>query len=200
MQDTIQRETHFWERGCQYYIAARFAVPGGLNPVAANLLHHAIEFMLKGTLVKTRELRGLQNKYGHKLPPLWKDFKTVVGDAGLTRFDAIIDGLHRYEDLRYPDDALKNGMESVITSHRGMADLQMMREGILPAGVAADINRRIDALPKGKRYDLCLEEVDELVEAIFKAAKWDPRFFFSRMNPKARETLADGNQAKGLLK
>jgi hypothetical protein len=150
--------------------------------------------MLKGTLVKTRELRELQNKYGHKLPPLWKDFKTVVGDAGLTRFDAIIDGLRRYADLRYPDDALKNGMESVITSHRGMADLRMMREGILPAGVAADINRRIAAPAE------CLEEVDELVEAIFKAAKWDPRFFFSRMNPKARETLANGNQAKGLLK
>jgi hypothetical protein len=45
-----------------------------------------------------------------------------------------------------------------------------------------------------------LQDVDELVEAIFAAAKADPRFFFNVMNPKAKEFLVEGNLAAGLLK
>jgi len=45
-----------------------------------------------------------------------------------------------------------------------------------------------------------LQDIDELVEAIFAAAKINPRFFFNRMNPKALEVLVEGNLAAGLLK
>ena len=204
MQQTVQRETSFLERGCQYYITGRFAVAAGLNPVAANLLHHAIEFLLKGTLAKTHTLEQLR-RLSHKLPPLWDEFKTAVGDTSLSRFDGAITALHEYEDLRYPDDALKNGMESIVTSHRGplpadFPHFPQVPAGVFPADVAADVNRRLASLPKVRGYELCLQDYDELIEEILKAAKWDPRFFFNGMNPKARETLADGNQAKNLIK
>lgn len=179
-----QREVHFWDRGCQYYIAGRFAVTGALNPIAGNLLHHAIEFLLKGALAKTRTLTQLR-QLGHKLPPTWEEFKAEVGDIGIARFDATIAALHAYEDIRYPDDALKNGMESMITSHR------IVQPPVNPSGTT---------LPQVKRYDLCLQDVDELAEAIFSAAKRNPRFFFSRLNPKSQDILRDGNLAPGLLK
>jgi hypothetical protein len=45
-----------------------------------------------------------------------------------------------------------------------------------------------------------LQDVDELVEAIFKAAKVDPRSYFRGKNLKALEVLVEGNMAAGLLK
>jgi hypothetical protein len=66
--------------------------------------------------------------------------------------------------------------------------------------MAAEMGRRRAALPAVREYELCLQDIDELVEAIFTAAKVNPRFFFDRMNPKAREVLVEGNKAAGLLK
>jgi hypothetical protein len=183
-QQTFQREAHFFDRGCQYYIAGRFAVGAALNPVAANLLHHAIEFLLQGVLARTHTL-GQLREYLHKLPPLWNEFKTTVGDTKLGRFNAAIEALHTYEDLRYPDKALKDGMASTISSHRLK----------LPPEMAA----RLAGLPPVQEYSLCLQDIDELVEAIFAAAN-NPRFYFDQMNPKAKEVLRDGNLAAGLLK
>ena len=41
---------NFYRFGFQYYVAGRFAVIAQFSPVAANLLHHAIEMLLKGEL------------------------------------------------------------------------------------------------------------------------------------------------------
>jgi hypothetical protein len=107
-QQTQQREIHFWERGCQNYIAGRFAFLAGLHPIAGNQLHHAIEFFLKGALSKSRTLDELRQ---HRLTDLWAAFKAEnANTTSLARFDAVVATLHAYWDLRYPDDALKNGM------------------------------------------------------------------------------------------
>ena len=58
----------FFVAGSQYYVAGRFAVFGWLNPVAGNLLHHAIEMYLKGGLSKTKSLKGLR-AFQHNLLP-----------------------------------------------------------------------------------------------------------------------------------
>jgi hypothetical protein len=42
----------FISAGMDYYVAGRYAVFAGLNPTAANLLHHAVEMALKGVLAK----------------------------------------------------------------------------------------------------------------------------------------------------
>jgi hypothetical protein len=49
----------FFSAGSQYYIAGRFGVFAGLNPVVGNLLHHAIEMDLKGALSKTKSISEL---------------------------------------------------------------------------------------------------------------------------------------------
>jgi hypothetical protein len=46
-------EHFFFSSAAQYYVAGRFGVFAALNPVAANLMHHAIEMYLKGALLKT---------------------------------------------------------------------------------------------------------------------------------------------------
>jgi hypothetical protein len=187
--ERYMQRTSFWERGCQYYIAGRFAVSADLNPVAGNVLHHAVEFLLKGALSKTRTLRELR-QHLHALPQLWEAFKAESGDASLTKFDPAVTALHAYEDLRYPDKVLKKGMGSMISSHRSQ----------LPPEMAAEMERRRASLPSVPEYALCLQDIDELVEAIFAAAKTNPRFFFNGKNPKAVDALVDGNKATGLLK
>jgi hypothetical protein len=190
MQQRIMQQTSFWDRGCEYYISGRFAVFAGLNPVAGNLLHHAIECLLKGALSKTHTLGELK-KYFHKLPMIWDTFKAEIGDANLCRFDAAVAEVHTYEDLRYPDKALQGGMGSIISSHRRLQ---------LPPEWAARLESQRAGLPPVPEYELCLQDVDELVEAIFKAAKVDPRSCFRGKNLKALEVLVEGNMAAGLLK
>jgi hypothetical protein len=72
----------FFQNACQYYVAGRYAAFAALNPVAGNLLHHAIEHFLKGGLSKTKSLAELK-RLGHSLPKIWAAFKTQVNDPVL---------------------------------------------------------------------------------------------------------------------
>jgi hypothetical protein len=49
-EDRLQ--SMYFERALNYHIAARYAVVARLAPVSGNLAHHAIEFYLKGALIK----------------------------------------------------------------------------------------------------------------------------------------------------
>jgi hypothetical protein len=48
----------FFSSASQYYVAGRFAVFVALNPVAANLMHHAVEMYLKGARARRRPWRS----------------------------------------------------------------------------------------------------------------------------------------------
>src|SRR5260370_15917615 len=102
-QQLTQREIQFWQRGCQNYIAGRSAFLADLHPVAGSLLHHAIEYFMKGALSKNRTLDELRRLL-HRLPDLWAAFKAEgAGALSLARFDAVVATLHAHWDLRYPD-------------------------------------------------------------------------------------------------
>ncbi len=45
----------FCRLGIDYYVAGRFAALSGIFPVAGNQLHHAVEMLLKGALIRTRD-------------------------------------------------------------------------------------------------------------------------------------------------
>ena len=67
----------FISAGMHYYVAGRYAVFAGLNPTAANLLHHAVEMALKGALAKKgmdlKALKGLS----YDLPRIWRDNQLI---------------------------------------------------------------------------------------------------------------------------
>src|SRR5262245_57261070 len=108
------RDHLFISAGMHYYVAGRYAVFAGLNPTAANLLHHAVEMTLKGTLAKEgmglKALKGL----GHDLPRIWREFTAKYGIDGST-FDSVITGLQKFETIRYPDEIVKQGLNSLIS-------------------------------------------------------------------------------------
>ena len=69
----IEEPCHFLELGFGYYMTSRFAAINGLF-IAPNLMHHAVELLIKYTLVKdvpesqrSDETAELRHKYGHRL-------------------------------------------------------------------------------------------------------------------------------------
>jgi hypothetical protein len=85
-------EQFFFSAAAQYYVAGRFGVFAWLNPVAANLMHHAVEMYLKGALLKSKAktLKELRDKFGHSLLKCWAAFKAQVNDPALSEFDTVI--------------------------------------------------------------------------------------------------------------
>jgi hypothetical protein len=165
----------FFTLATQYYVAGRFAALAHLNPVIGNLLHHAIEMYLKGCLSKNLSLSELK-KLGHNLPCAWTKFKTQTTDPALNYFDRIVKRLHDFEELRYPDSILTKGMASTIN----------IRSASLPAGNGGP--DRTEPI-----YELCLEEIDELVTKLFAVASVNPSFFTGPLNPIAKRFLLDQN-------
>lgn len=164
----------FFSSATQYYVSGRYAVFAGLTPVVGNLLHHAVEMYLKGTLSKTMTLDQLK-KLSHNLPKVWECFKSQVADPSLDTFDALILSLHPFEELRYPNSILSSGMRATISVSR-----------------VSGTSTGSPARPEPK-YELYLEEVDALVDKIFATASVNPRFFLDGLNTRAREYLKEAN-------
>jgi hypothetical protein len=172
----------FFKLGSQYYVAGRYAVAGGLNPVAANLLHHAIELFLKGALYHHATEEERRNKLGHKLVVIWTCFKTQIG-AGrdLTKFDGVIDELNKYEEIRYPENIVLKGMGSALSFGKTMP--------AVISGEAADV------VPK---YQLFVGEIDALVKAILDISSVNPKVLVP-MQPDGQTYLKHQNEEKGLF-
>lgn len=169
----------FFSLGTQYYVVGRFSAFAGLNPVTGNQLHHAIEMFVKGALSKTKSLSDLK-RLGHSLPRVWAEFKQQTGDSSLNRFDPVITQLDKFETIRYPDEILSKGMSSTINIVRSPPF----------AGSVAGV----------PHYEVCLEDVDELVDAIFVAASRNPKSYLVSMlmKPEAREYVTRENKVSGL--
>jgi hypothetical protein len=167
----------FFTYGSQYYVSARYAVLAGLMPVAGNLHHHAIEMLLKGALAKSMSSEDLQFKLGHRLrKKIWKEFKKRAANPALAKFDPVIKELDKFETIRYPDLFIKKGALVVFD--------------VTKAGVIhRDFPNRSEP-----QYGLCLEEIDELVVAIFDVAGKNQKVFLNFMKPEAMQFLKQNNQ------
>ena len=160
--------------GMQYYISGRYAVLAGLIPVAGNLLHHAIEMFLKGGLARASDLKELK-RLRHNVPETWKLFKVRFEQPELDRFDSVINSVHAFEDLRYPDSLLLKGARMMV----GVS-------GAAQLGKAEQIGQ----VPS---YELYLSEIDPLVHSIFTTASVDARFLYLGMNSRAHQYFTEGN-------
>ena len=134
----------------------------GLIPVAANLLHHGIEMLLKGELSKTMTPEQLKVELMHNLPKIWRRFKAQVSDSSLDRFDKTIKELSKYNDIRYPD--YQSGMSAMF---------DITRVGAAQSFVSGKIVANV------RKYNLCLEDIDDLVCEIFRVASRNPKAFLN---------------------
>jgi hypothetical protein len=171
----------YFSLAVQYYATGRFAVHAGLNPVAGNLLHHAIELALKGALTRTTSAEDLKKQYMHSLNPLWRDFKLAVSDSRLDRLDRVVSELDKFETIRYPEHVEEHGMLAMIAPIR--RDQDVAGGTRLPAPVP--------------RYRLYLPEIDALLDAIFVGAQVNPAFFKGEaFKSEAKDYLARDNATR----
>ncbi len=150
--------------GLQYYVAGRFATANRFTPVCANLLHHAVELLLKACLSyddsrETIEKYGHRKKgYVHNILLLWVAFKEKQTAPVPVEFDAIVAALHDFEEIRYPEKLILNGA--------------MIR-----------INPFVDEPICGNNdgpepsYSLSLPSIDRLMGFLFKASHANPAAF-----------------------
>ena len=160
----------------QYYASGRFATINAMVPVCGNLLHHAVEMFLKGALARRIDLKGLK-KLDHNLTRIWRRTKSEFPTADLSPFDVAIENLNRFEQIRYPDDLIKEGATMHIDIHRN--ELVLSREN----------HTRPEPL-----YNFVLEDVDELVKVIFGYASLNPAFFSGGMKRDALAMINDSNR------
>lgn len=168
------RPHEFFRTGVQYYVHGRHALLCGHESVAGSLFHQGFEVMFKAALLRPlfdhdspgwdpdipqpqrtaavlaytkRAKKLLARKLGHDLNKAWRRFKRLYPATKLDEFDQVVRDLHRWWSLRYPG---------------------------FPEGSALEIRTNIvcPAHPAtrkpapGDPYELCLECMDRLFEAI----------------------------------
>jgi hypothetical protein len=139
---------HYFQRGTQYYAAARSAVINNIDIVGGLLFHYAIEMLLKGHLCLTLTDEERKNMSHRLEDEVWPAFKNMVHDPDLDRYDCAIHLIDKFWDLRYP--------ETVTTS----VTLRIGFEPPPPGEIIA---------PKPfQHFELIVDDMDRLVAAILK--------------------------------
>jgi hypothetical protein len=171
-------DDHYLEVGVQYYIAGRQAAFWHYM-VASNLLHHALEMILKAAF------RGymppdLVRSYGHDLPGLWAHFKTEAGDARLDRFDQLVSHLDPWEDIRYPDFDRVAGKYST-------------RSITLMIEISRSATK--STAPKNSRdYTVCLEDFDELFALLVEVMHVHPKYLWTTIMQQTADVYRQENR------
>jgi hypothetical protein len=157
----IEDPRHFLDLAFGYYMTGRFALLNGLY-VGPNLMHHAVELLIKYTLLKdvpeaerSTQTEQIKQTYKHDLNRLWDQYKQHVALTDLSRFDQVIPDLDRWEKVRYG---------GFPTAGIGVA------KAIGPVRAPAPTSRPTDL------YVLGWDELDELVTAMFAASEINPKF------------------------
>jgi len=96
-------QSMYFDFGFRYYVAGRLAAAERINPVAANLLHHAIAmFLLSGICNYTTE--DERDGLGHDLNRIWNVFKDRLSALNsLNHFDETVSALHKFEIIGRPE-------------------------------------------------------------------------------------------------
>lgn len=132
--------------------------------------------LLKGYLSSRVDLAELKSRFGHSLPKLWEEFKSGRSATPLAEFDDIISQLNQFEDLRYPDTTLGRAIVLAIGQSK--------------------TNRTIAYYQAGRErpsYNILWEELDKLVQTIFRESSVNPAFFMGQFGESAKEYLLLNN-------
>ena len=174
--ETERLKFDFVQLGVEYYVCGRFAFLNLHPPLAGNLMHHAVEMLLKGILIETYTVDELKDNFHHRLTKLWSATKQVTQEGALANFDGLIMKLGRFERIRYPDRVVNEG-----------ATIQLgLRSG-------DDVNYPVSSSNPATSYQLALEDIDRLVKTLFKLTNYNPKVCLMKLRSDASSVLAHQN-------
>lgn len=175
MDDCELVQIQMIQQATQYNASGRFATLNAMVPGCGNLLHHAVEMYLRGSLARHSDLHELKN-LGHDLKKIWCRTKSAYLNVDTKSFDVTIEKLDRFERIRYPDELIKEGAIVQIDIHRNEW---------LPS--------REKETRREPMYNFVLEDIDELVKVDFEFASLNPLFFSGGVKKSAIAMLNDNN-------
>jgi hypothetical protein len=168
IDDFPSADYHFYKIALQYYAVGRFAGLTGLMPVSGNVIHHAVEMMLKGRLTHTLTFKEMADRpYRHCLPRIWQAFKALFPAEDLTPFDRFIDLLHQFDSIRYPDRLLQQGAQITV--------------GLV---TESRLGGRNPARPEPE-YRLSITDLDKLMNELFRLCSINPEAYLHSHNDAA---------------
>jgi len=167
----------FFKMALEYYVNGRASALCGCLFTTGNLLHHAVEMMLKGELSRTVSLEDLKDskKYGHSLPKCWNAFKSLFPTENLTEFESMILHLDQFETIRYPDKILSKGAMIGIGFNKGRV-----------------VQRTIIGRPVPE-YQLGIGDVDAFFARAMRLCHMNPEAYFIFLTDQGREILMKNN-------
>jgi hypothetical protein len=167
----------FFKAALEYYVNGRASAFCGCLSTTGNLLHHAVEMMLKGELSRTASLEDLKDnkKFGHWLPKCWDAFKALFPTEDLSEFDLMISELDKFEMIRYPDNLLGRGASIGIGFNRGRV-VQNMKIG--------------HPVPE---YQIGVGDVDAFFARAMDLCHMNPKAYFGFLTEHGREMLTKYN-------
>jgi|SRR5215831_14725742 len=177
-EDKDRLRTEYFRTALHYYILGRYATTAKFSPIPGNLVHHAIEFFLKAALIEQLDEAARRNKYRHNLSKLWRLYKRERNNPALDKFNQTISDINKFERIRYPEEILRLGM---------LAEIGFVRNTFAPPPGAKR--------PTGARYQLALDEVDELVKLIFEIERINPAFYMGSLDEHAKRYLDHQNKS-----
>ncbi|HEY7428149.1 MAG TPA: hypothetical protein VH682_28205 [Gemmataceae bacterium] len=180
MSDLSERASwNFFKIALEYYVSGRAAAFCGCLITTGNLLHHAVEMLLKGKLCHTVPLDDLKDrkKFGHSLPKCWDAFKTLFPSEDLSEFDQMIQELDRFETIRYPDEIVANGARVGIGFCRGRVFRTIKSVNLVP------------------EYRTGILDVDDFFARLMLLCRMNPNayFMFVNVSEHGREMLTKYN-------
>lgn len=166
---------YFYKFALAYYVQGRAAQICRNTLITGNLFHHAVEMLLKGQLSKTLPLSNLKSPqlFGHDLPKLWTAFKGLFSAENLSAFDAMIVELEKFDDIRYPDEILKQGAAISLGWGTGRAATSSGSE---------------------PEYQMGIGDVDAFFGRLFPLCGIEPKGYLSYLSPQGRQILAEANE------
>jgi hypothetical protein len=168
--DASRISVEFARSGLDYYIAGRASAQAQLATITGNLLHHAVEMLMKSELVKSISCEELKNKYGHRLRALWSKY-TEKSAEDLSQFDQIIGELDAFESIRYPDNMLKTGAGITIGWDATKTRMMLQDDKAVP------------------QFILSVNEIDRLVALLIKIIGLNREYLMILVNEKGRQFI-----------
>jgi hypothetical protein len=163
--------------GIQYYISGRHTFFCSYFPVSANLFHHASEMILKAELSNQLTYDDVV-KLNHKLKKIWEQYKSIKSEHRLLLFDAVIAKLDKFEYLRYPKEPARKATHISFGIYK-----EDSSNAIEPPFPVEEENR----------YNLNLEEIDELFHYLITSFSLSPQFIQWIIGERGLETYRLGN-------